>query len=584
MTWPIVTMAIEREADIVAIRQRARRLAELLGFDRQSQTRIATAVSEIARNALTYGRGGRADFILDESDAPQVMLIRISDKGPGIADLAAVLEGRYQSPVGMGVGITGARRLLDHFRIESGSAGTVVELGQRMPYSAAPVTRDSLAAIVRTMNQDRDDDPLVALRQQNQELMQSLEEVQRRQDESSRLTSELNDTNRGVVALYAELDERAEQLRIASETKSRFLSNMSHEFRTPLNSIMALSRLLLDAVDGDLNDEQRRQLGYIRKSAQDLLDLVNDLLDLAKVEAGKVDVRPVDFRVGDLFSTLRGALKPLRDASAVELIFDSTNDIPDLWTDEGKVAQILRNFISNALKFTERGNVHVSAHYDPTQERVVFVVADTGIGIAPADQECIFEEFHQVPSGMQERTKGTGLGLPLSRRLAELLHGEIWVESEPGIGSRFYLNIPRHFALRPTPGAAPADAARKRVLLIDDDETFRYVLRQIVIDQPQYEFIEAIDGEQGLECVRESRPDLVVLDLHMPKVDGFEVLRNLRADPATDRLPIIISTSQRLDADLMAQLPEGTPVLAKNMISRQLVTQMFRDAMSRRDT
>lgn len=580
MTWPIVTMVIEREADIVAIRQRARRLAELLGFGRQDQTRIATAVSEIARNALTYGRGGCAEFQLEESALPQLLVIRIADKGPGIADLDAVLEGRYRSPVGMGVGITGARRLLDHFRIASGPDGTVVELGQRMPCPATPVTRDSLAALVRSLSRERDDDPLIALRQQNQELMQSLEEVERRQEEASRLTSELNDTNRGVVALYAELDERAEQLRTASETKSRFLSNMSHEFRTPLNSIMALSGLLLDAIDGDLNGEQRRQLGYIRKSAQDLLDLVNDLLDLAKVEAGKIDVRPADFKVSDLFSTLRGALKPLREPTAVELIFDATGDIPELWTDEGKVGQILRNFISNALKFTERGHVHVSAHYDSAQERVVFVVADTGIGISPADQERIFEEFQQVASDLQERSKGTGLGLPLSRKLAQLLRGEIWVESELGVGSRFYLDIPRHFGPR-RPGEMPAaDPARKRVLLIDDDETFRYVIRQIIVEQPQYEFIEAVDGQQGLDRVHEARPDLVVLDLHMPKVNGFEVLHSLRADPATDHVPIIISTSQHLDSELMARLPEGIRVLSKTMISRQLVTQMFRDAMS----
>src|SRR6202012_3561547 len=187
--------------------------------------------------------------------------------------------------------------------------------------------------------------------------------------------------NRGVVALYAELDERAEQLRKASELKTRFLSHMSHEFRTPLNSILALSRLLLDHIDGALAPEQERQVGYIRRSAESLLELVNDLLDLSKVEAGKVEVKASPFTVGSLFGALRGALKPLLTSPSVELIFDGAEHMPELVTDESKVAQILRNLISNALKFTEKGEVRVS--HEVSQGWLKLSVADTGIGIAP---------------------------------------------------------------------------------------------------------------------------------------------------------------------------------------------------------
>ena len=584
MTWPIITMAIEVEADIVAIRQRARRIAGLLKYDLQDQARIATAVSEICRNAFSYARGGRAEFLLEELGSPQMLLIRITDKGRGIADLDAVLEGRFKSQAGMGVGITGARRLLNHFRIETGPAGTQVELGQKLAASAPRITRESFAAAVLALSGQPDEDPLTALRQQNIELMQTLEEVRRRQEETDRLSSELDDTNRGVVALYAELEERAEQLRRASEIKSRFLSNMSHEFRTPLNSIMALSRLLLDGVDGALSTEQQRQTGYIRKSAQDLLDLVNDLLDLAKVEAGKVDIKPVDFTVNDLLNSLRGVLKPLSDASEVELIFEIADGLPRLHADEGKVAQVLRNFVANALKFTERGEVRVSAHYDSRADSITFTVADTGIGIATPDLERVFEEFTQVDGGLQRHTKGTGLGLPLSRQLAALLHGEIWVESELGHGSTFFLTIPVRFEARTAHAPADAtaqrsDGARKRVLLIDDDETFRYVLRQMINDQQRYEIFEAVDGAEGLQQVRDAHPDLVVLDLQMPRIDGLEVLRTLQLDPANDALPIIIATSQYLDTELMAQLPAGVPVLSKNALSRERVGQLVRDAI-----
>ena len=221
-----------------------------------------------------------------------MLRIRISDKGPGIANLQTILDGQYRSQSGMGLGLIGARRLMDHFKIHTGiDKGTTVEVGHHLPRSNPPITSPKLAEIAAALKSDGSADPLTALREQNRELMQSLEEIRRRDEESKQLNQELGDTNRGVVALYAELDERADQLRQASELKTRFLSNMSHEFRTPLNSVLALSRLLLDRIDGELTAEQERQVGYIRRSAESLLELVNDLLDLAKVEAGKVDVK-----------------------------------------------------------------------------------------------------------------------------------------------------------------------------------------------------------------------------------------------------------------------------------------------------
>ena len=411
---------------------------------------------------------------------------------------------------------------------------------------------------------------MIALREQNRELLQSLSESQRRHDETEQLNRELADTNRGVVALYAELDERADQLRRASEIKSRFLSNMSHEFRTPLNSIMALSRLLLDGMDGSLSAEQQRQVGYIRKSAGDLLELVSDLLDLAKVEAGKLEVKATSFTIADLFSGLRGALKPLRVSHDVELMFEPAEAMPLLFTDEGKVAQILRNLISNALKFTEAGEVRVSAHHDSHASSITFLVQDTGIGIAPADQERIFEEFSQVAGPLQVKASGTGLGLPLSRQLAKLLGGELWVESEPGQGSRFFLTVPVVSRVVST-----VAARSRRVLVVDDDESFRYVLRQIITEHLHYEVIEACDGADGLRAVREQTPDVIVLDLQMPKLDGFAVLQDLRSDPVTRCVPVIVSTSLHVDAALSARLPPGAALLPKDRVSRDQVMALL---------
>jgi signal transduction histidine kinase/CheY-like chemotaxis protein len=575
MTWPVVTMPIQTEPDVVAVRQRARHIAELLGFDRHNQTRIATAVSEIARNAFSYAGGGRAEFLIEPDTTPQMLLIRVSDAGKGIPNLDIILEGRFRSATGMGLGIIGAKRLMDRFRIEtSPDHGTRVELGQQLSAKAPRLTVEKLADLTLKLRREKSADPLTILREQNRELMQSLEELRRREEERDQLSSELGDTNRGVVALYAELEDKAEQLRRASDLKSRFLSNMSHEFRTPLNSILALSRLLLDRLDGDLTTEQERQVGYIRRSAEGLLELVNDLLDLAKVEAGKVDIRPGPFTVGDLFAGLRGSLKPLQTGTAVELIFEGENDALELNSDEPKVAQILRNFISNALKFTEAGEVRVSAAPRPHKKQVVFSVHDTGIGIAPEDQQRIFEEFGQAESHIQSKVKGTGLGLALSRSLARLLGGDIELESVLGQGSVFRLVLP--FASGNTAAAGLTEMAeRKRILIIDDDETFRYLVRQIVSSETLYDVLEASGGEEGLRSARQYRPDMILLDLEMPFVDGFAVLRELRSDAATREIPVVISTSWAITSDLKKQIPADMLILPKDAISRETVSSLL---------
>jgi signal transduction histidine kinase len=577
MPWPIATMTIQTESDVVTVRQRARRIAELLGLERQAQTRVATAVSEIARNAFVYAGGGRAEFLVEANVSPQLLWVRISDQGNGIANLQAILDGQYRLQSGMGLGLVGARRLMDRFDIDSKPGeGTIVNLGHHLPVRKGRFTQAKSSEIVAALRREDAVEPLAALRDQNRELLQSLEEIRRRDEESKQLNQELGDTNRGVVALYAELDERAEQLRKASELKTRFLSNMSHEFRTPLNSILALSRLLHDRIDGELTPEQERQVGYIRRSAESLLELVNDLLDLAKVEAGKVDVKATSFTVSSLFGTLRGALRPLLVSPSVELIFETADEMPELVTDEAKVAQIVRNLISNALKFTEKGEVVVRAQYDAESKLAIFSIRDTGIGIAPEDQSRIFEEFSQVDTRLQKKTKGTGLGLPLSRSLANLIGGTIRVESVLGQGSVFTLAIP------PVLGGAiatPAESSRKRVLVIDDDDTFRYILRQIIANEPRYEVLEASNGSDGLRLAKDKKPDVVVLDLQMPHVDGFTVLQELGADGRTSTIPVVVSTSLAVNAELKARLPVGTRLISKNMISRENVALFLRDAV-----
>ena len=278
-----------------------------------------------------------------------------------------------------------------------------------------------------------------------EQLRLEIDAIRRERDEQAALVEALNaelaETNQGVVALYAELDDKAEQLRQAADLKSRFLSYMSHEFRVPLGSIASLARILLDEMDGPLTEEQRTQVRFIQGSGAELMDMVNDLLDLAKVEAGRIKISPAWFQMVDLFSALRGMFRPIIQMEAVALIFEEPQDIPRLYTDHKKLSQILRNYVSNALKFTSEGEVRVSAERVGSNH-VRFAVKDTGIGIAKEHQAALFNDFVQIDSPIQKRLRGTGLGLSLSRKLALLLGGEVAVESELGQGATFSITIP----------------------------------------------------------------------------------------------------------------------------------------------
>jgi signal transduction histidine kinase/DNA-binding response OmpR family regulator len=699
MSIPIIHLALLTERDVVHTRQRAREVAAALGLDNQDQIRMATATSEIARNAFRYARNGRVTFSL-VLDPPQRLEVTISDAGPGISNLEQILGGRYRSATGLGMGIIGTRRLMDEFQIDSSSSGTTVRMAKCIPYHRDTWTLRTARELSRKMQERSPDSPFEEIEQQNQELLKMLQELRARQDELELLNRELEDTNRGVVALYAELDERADYLRRASELKTKFLSNVSHEFRTPLNSIISLARLLMDRIDGDLSAEQMKQVRYIESSARDLQEMVNDLLDLAKVEAGKIRIRSKRFEVHELFSALKGMLKPLlADNNSVDLVFEDAIELPPLRTDEGKVSQVLRNLISNALKFTPDGKVTVSARMVDERD-IQFTVADTGIGIAAEHHESIFREFSQVENPLQERYRGTGLGLPLCRNLAMLLGGRIWLESELGHGSTFFVRLPSVYVgeaaqqgdsamppapdfqrtpvliledsdetahlfesylrdsefqpiltstvaqsevwtARHSPAAVVADVyigddqswgfiarlrerlpelpiivtsvqnesaaaiarggsvflpkpvdrdaligelrrltantGTRRVLLVDDNEVSRYILRDL-LDQPWLDIREAASGTEALSALNEQLPDAVILDLLMPDISGFEILRQLRSQVTTKSLPVLIYTSKVLSETEKAQLESWRAgIIRKEDITTRLSAQPFLD-------
>jgi signal transduction histidine kinase len=359
---PLLSLVLRTEQDVVLSRRLAREAAQSLGFEQVDRTRIATAVSEVARNAYLYAGGGQVELEADEHQ----LLIRVLDRGPGLPHLAQVLSGTYRSPTGMGLGLLGAHRLMDGVEVRPREGGgTEVRMRKARPGKAPALSPEALAALALQLGPLPGGTLLEEVAAQNQEVVRALEALHERQEALERLNVELEETNRGVVALYAELEEKAEALRRASELKSRFLSNASHEFRTPLSSIRGLTYLLLERQDGALTQEQERQVSFIRSSAETLSELVEDLLDLGKLESGRTEVRPRRFEVQEVFAALRGMLRPVHASQQVALVMEAEPGLPPLFTDEGKLAQVLRNLLSNALKFTEQGEVRLLARRGP---------------------------------------------------------------------------------------------------------------------------------------------------------------------------------------------------------------------------
>ncbi|MBL8210265.1 MAG: hypothetical protein JNK87_06115 [Bryobacterales bacterium] len=370
----------------------------------------------------------------------------------------------------------------------------------------------------------------------------ALEEARRQVDQ---LQQELEETNRGVLALYAELDDRALKLKRADELKSKFLSYASHELRTPLNGVIGLARLLLARQP---QGEERKQTEFILRAAQEMREMVDDLLDLAKVEAGKITIHASEVGLELIFGALRGMFRPLASSGSVELHFEDTSAIPLIYTDESKVVQILRNFISNALKFTEQGEIRVWSELGPGNS-VRISVQDTGIGIPLEHQGRVFEEFSQVDNPLQKRAKGTGLGLPLCKKLAEVLGGHVELRSTPGVGSTLTLVLPIVYHPSSASEPQPMPIRGFTILHVEGGVIDRYLVQQLLRSDRHLTVMYAVDGVNALETVRVRRPDLILLDSNVMRISAADFLQAL--DEATGAnlppVPVVVLTPSYLE-------------------------------------
>jgi len=335
-----------------------------------------------------------------------------------------------------------------------------------------------------------------------------------------------------------------QQAREANRLKSEFLANMSHELRTPMNAIIGFTELVLSGSHGPLTDKQERSLERVLRNGKNLLGLINDVLDLSRIEAGKMAITEEDFRPLQTIQAVFSTLEPMATQKrlGVVVIDDGAPDV--VRGDEARVRQIVLNLVSNAIKFTHTGEVRVIARREDA-ERWSIRVEDTGIGVAPEHLDVIFEEFRQVDASSSRQAGGSGLGLAISRNLARLMNGELRVESEVGKGSAFTVVLPVQLIARlgaaeplPEPDAASRKPGRC-ILAIDDDPDVLDLMTEKLAGSG-YQIFTAKTGEEGLRLARELAPDVITLDIMMPRLDGWQVLRSLKEADQTRDIPVVI--------------------------------------------
>jgi len=343
----------------------------------------------------------------------------------------------------------------------------------------------------------------------------------------------------------AELQEANQELGRANQLKNEFLANVSHELRTPLSAIIGFSQILLDGIDGQLNEEQRQDVEQVHKSGQSLLTLINQILDLSKIEAGKMELSLERMELPELIRSVLGSMRPLALEKGLRLETRLALDVPAVEADRVRLKQILVNLLSNAIKFTNEGHIEVSAK--PSGRMVRISVTDTGVGISPEAQKVIFDEFVQGDGSTTRRHGGTGLGLSIVRKLVELQSGAITVVSEPGSGSTFTFTVP---AWASPPAAEPEPRSRhdhalsqgipgRAILVVDDDEGVRQLITRH-LEQEGFTTVQAGNAADALQLARESRPVLITLDIMMPDASGWWVLEKLKEDPLSAGIPVLV--------------------------------------------
>jgi signal transduction histidine kinase/DNA-binding NarL/FixJ family response regulator len=397
------------------------------------------------------------------------------------------------------------------------------------------------------------------------------------------LESRVAERTRQLEEARSELEARSRHSEEVDRLKNAFIANMSHEIRTPLNSVLALTQLLREGVAGPLTVDQRKYLQVIERNGQALLHLINDVLDLSRIEAGHLEMDAQNVDLAPHVEAVASALSPLAATKNLDLVVKLPPSLPPARADPDRLRQILTSLIGNAIKFTDEGG-HVLVCAEDHPESVAVIVVDSGVGIPEEAQEKIFQEFYQVDQTLVRRQGGTGLGLAIARRLARLMGGDIVVESVLHRGSRFSLTLPRAAPPAsevepPVLPAASAPALPATVLVVEDNEDNLFTLRQILARRP-LEITTALSGRQAIERCRQQLPDLIIMDVQMPGMTGLQATGAIRALPGGAEVPIVALTAQAMKGDRERILAAGCdaylskPVQPNELIS--VVDQLLR--------
>jgi len=399
----------------------------------------------------------------------------------------------------------------------------------------------------------------------------------------------------------AELEQANIELKKFDELKSAFLANMSHELRTPLNSIIGYTDLLLDRVDGEINEEQEKSIKKVHNNARNLLNLINDVLDMSRIESGRVELDLQSVDLEEVIHDTVSALEPLINNKGLLIETDFQKRLPWAYADPDRVRQVVTNLLDNAIKFTTEGRVIISARSSEAgakgNEPAKFVevcVSDTGIGIRDEDLDKLFGKFKALDASTTSEYKGVGLGLNICKGLVEVQNGRIWVKSKYGEGSRFCFTLPvTAEPVKPEVSSFQQDyeaeaaglaetAVEMQVLVVDDERDHVELIGKILRDGG-YQIAKAYDGEEAIESIRHSKPDLIILDLMMPNVSGFEVIEYVKKGEDTKEIPIIVITGKELTRDEAATLDETVErILRKGFFEAEVVLEEVRNALIKR--